>query len=217
MRRRKSSTGSGETRRFPQRISRGNQDGGCMILNLFRKSRTSDVPLSLYAATVEQARRPVFFRDLGFPDTVTGRFDCLALHVYLFSRRLVTDSHPLAASLNQEVFDHFVRDTDRALRELGVGDTSVAKRNKKLLRGFYAMVDEFGGPLDQHDSGRLTEKAAARFGPAGGETSDPADGGLDATAIAHYMIACDNHLRAQAIEAILSARLEWPQPPQREG
>ena len=189
-----------------------------MILNLFRKSRSSDVPLAIYAAAVQQARRPEFFRDLGFCDTVTGRFDCLALHVYLFSRRLVADGHPLAASLNQEVFDHFVRDTDRALRELGVGDTSVAKRNKKLLRGFYAMVDEFGGPLDRQDSGLLTEIVSARFGPEDGSGKAPASAdGLDAVAIARYMIACSEHLQGQAMEAILSGRLEWPDPPRQKG
>ena len=183
-----------------------------MILNLFKKSRPSDVPQSLYAAIVHQARHQTFFLHLGFPDTVTGRFDCLALHVYLFSRRLVADGHPLAAELNQEVFDQFVRGTDRALRELGVGDTSVAKRNKKLLRGFYAMVDEFGDPLDHRDGGLLAEKVSTRFG---GARAAAAQDMLDAAAMARYMMACDEHLRTQPMEAILAGRLEWPEPPQR--
>ena len=183
-----------------------------MILNLFNKNRTSDIPQSLYAAIVNQARQPAFFLRLGFPDTVTGRFDCLALHVYLFSRRLVGDGHPHAASLNQDVFDQFVRDTDRALRELGVGDTSVAKRNKKLLRGFYAMVDEFADPLERQDEVLLAEKVAARFSAR--QEDDTAV--LDATAIAHYMIASDRCLNAQETESILAGRQDCPQLPQQQ-
>ncbi|MCB1417018.1 MAG: ubiquinol-cytochrome C chaperone [Nitratireductor sp.] len=184
-----------------------------MILDLFRKNRPSDVPLTLYAAIVQQARRPEFFTRLGFADTVTGRFDCLALHVYLFSHRLVGDTHAHAASLNQDVFDQFVRDTDRALRELGVGDTSVAKRNKKLLRGFYAMVDEFGDPLDGEDADLLATRVAARFsGAAGNSAVAP----LDAAAIAHYMIACGKHLQAQETQLFLGGALQWPDPLQQQ-
>lgn len=182
-----------------------------MILNLFKKNRTSDIPLSLYTIVVNQARQPAFFLHLGFSDTVTGRFDCLALHVYLFSRRLVGDPHPHATSLNQDVFDHFVRDTDRALRELGVGDTSVAKRNKKLLRGYYAMVDEFTDPLDRQDEGLLAGKVAVRF--SAGEEDRTNE--LDAAAIAHYMTASDRCLNAQKTEAVLGGHLDWPDLPQQ--
>ena len=212
MRQQKSSTGSVDMQQSPLRVSSGSHNGGCMILNIFNKNRVSDVPQSLYAAIVSQARQPVFFLRLGFPDTVTGRFDCLALHVYLFSRRLVGDAHPHAASLNQDVFDQFVRDTDRALRELGVGDTSVAKRNKKLLRGFYAMVDEFADPLDRQDEALLGEKVAARFSVRQEDTT----AALDATALAHYMIASDRCLKAQKTESILAGRLDWPELPQQQ-
>lgn len=182
-----------------------------MILNLFKKSQTADVPQMLYSAVVEQARKPAFFLHLGFADTVTGRFDCLALHLYLFTRRLVADPHSLAASLNQEVFDHFVRDTDRALRELGVGDTSVAKRNKKLLRGFYAMVDELGAPLGDGDETLLAETLAARFRKQADHTA------FDASAIARYTLDCAGHLQAQDMESILAGRLTWPDLPPCKG
>ncbi len=183
-----------------------------MILNSFNKSQPPEVPQMLYSAVVEQARQPAFFLHHGFADTVTGRFDCLALHLYLFTRRLVADPHPLAASLNQEVFDHFVRDTDRALRELGVGDTSVAKRNKKLLRGFYAMVDELGAPLGNGDETLLAETLAARFKEHEGDQAT-----FDASVIARYTLDCAEHLQAQDMEAILAGRLTWPDVPPRKG
>ena len=37
---------------------------------------------------VTQAREPLFYRDLGVPDTVNGRFDLLVLHLWMVLRRL---------------------------------------------------------------------------------------------------------------------------------
>ncbi len=122
-----------------------------MFSRLFGKSRSHEVPQQLYGTVVTQARQPVFFTHYGFADSVTGRFDVLALHLYLFSRRLVREDTDTSQSLNQEVFDYFTADTDRALRELGVGDTSVPKRKKKMIRTFYALVEEFGPALDAAD------------------------------------------------------------------
>ncbi len=43
---------------------------------------------AIYGMIVTQAREPLFYRDLGVPDTVNGRFDLLLLHLWLVLRRL---------------------------------------------------------------------------------------------------------------------------------
>src|SRR5260370_29695528 len=58
--------------------------------NHFRKPR---IPLrgtieAIYGMIVTQAREPLFYRDLGVPDTVNGRFDLLVLHLWMVLRRL---------------------------------------------------------------------------------------------------------------------------------
>ncbi len=77
----------------------------------------------------------------------------------MLSRRLVREDTPVSQSLNQEVFDRFTDETDRALRELGVGDTSVPKRKKRLVHSFYALVEEFSGPLDSKDTDAWSPKS----------------------------------------------------------
>lgn len=89
----------------------------------------------IYGMIVAQAREPLFYRDLGVPDTVNGRFDLLLLHLWMVLHRL--ESLPEGASLRQALFDHFCNDMDANLRELGVGDLTVPKRMQAFGEAFY--------------------------------------------------------------------------------
>ena len=76
-----------------------------MILSLFRKDRDADAALALYRAIVAQSRQPRFYAQWSVPDTVTGRFDVLSLHMALVFRRLKRQldayarSHGFSASI----------------------------------------------------------------------------------------------------------------------
>lgn len=179
-----------------------------MFANLFKRSRNHEVPQELYGSVVAQSRNPVFFTDFGFEDTVTGRFDLVALHLYLFSRRLVREDTSLSQSLNQEVFDQFTDDTDRALRELGVGDTSVPKRKKKMIRTFYAMVEDFSEPLDHNDIDALINQIEKRFGLSEESNSAP----FEYQALAQYMMAASDDLDANPSDTIMTGQISWPDP-----
>lgn len=176
-----------------------------MFAKLFGNSRSSEVPQELYGSVVAQARLPVFFTAAGFEDSVTGRFDVLALHLFLFSRRLVREDTSLTKSLNQEVFDCFTDSIDQALRELGIGDTSVPKRKKKLVRGFYALVADLAEPLDEQDIGTIAESLGNRFAGEAGRS------GLAGHALATYVLAVSNQLDATPADALLQGRLDWPE------
>lgn len=184
-----------------------------MFGNLFKRTRSHEVPQELYGSVVTQARQPVFFIDFGFEDSVMARFDLVALHLYLFSRRLVREDTPTAQSLNQEVFDTFTDDTDRALRELGIGDTSVPKRKKKMIRTFYAMVEDFGGPLDTGNFEDLVTQLKERFVPkenSGKENSDTGD--FQYEALAKYIQTTAKCLDENASASIFKGQINWPAP-----
>jgi len=174
---------------------------------LFGKARSHEVPQQIYGTVVAHARQPLFFTSFGFEDSVTGRFDVLALHLFLFSRRMVQEDSKVSASLNQEVFDYFTADTDRALRELGVGDTSVPKRKKRMMRTFYALVDEFGAPLENTDEEGLFVKVAARFN---GERQTP----IQQRALTSYILAAAAGFEAAAMDDILRGQIDYPDPAQ---
>ncbi|MCC8982991.1 ubiquinol-cytochrome C chaperone family protein [Bradyrhizobium acaciae] len=105
--------------------------------NHFRKPR---VPArstieTIYGMIVTQAREPLFYRDLGVPDTVNGRFDLLLMHLWLVLRRF--KSVEGGVELSQALFDHFCIDMDDNLREMGVGDLTVPKRMQAFGEAFY--------------------------------------------------------------------------------
>ena len=105
--------------------------------NHFRKPRISSRRTieAIYGMIVTQAREPLFYRDLGVPDTVNGRFDLLLLHLWMVLRRLKSVAGGTA--LCQALFDRFCADMDANLREMGVGDLTVPKRMQAFGEAFY--------------------------------------------------------------------------------
>ena len=104
--------------------------------NHFRKPRIPlrDTIEAIYGMIVTQAREPLFYRDLGVPDTVNGRFDLLVLHLWMVLRRLRAEG---GAALCQALFDRFCEDMDANLREMAVGDLTVPKRMQAFGEAFY--------------------------------------------------------------------------------
>jgi cytochrome b pre-mRNA-processing protein 3 len=103
----------------------------------FKRSRVSPRGTieAIYGMIVAQAREPLFYRHLGVPDTVNGRFDLLILHLWMVLRRLKEIEGE--SGLTQALFDHFCDDMDANLREMGVGDLTVPKRMQAFGEAFY--------------------------------------------------------------------------------
>ena len=101
---------------------------------------------AIYGMIVAQAREPLFYRAMGVPDTVNGRFDMVLLHLWMVLRRL----RPAAGGvdLSQALFDHFCGDMDANLRELGVGDLTVPKRMQKFGEAFYGRAAAYDAALE---------------------------------------------------------------------
>jgi len=118
-----------------------------MILKLFRKSPSADAVHAVYSAIVAQSRQQVFYADWGVPDTVTGRFDMISLHLVLIFRRLRSEEQQ-GADLAQSVFDLFFLDMDRSLREMGVSDLGVPKRIQKMGNLFYGLLGAVNEAMD---------------------------------------------------------------------
>lgn len=133
-----------------------------------------------------------------------GRFDMLSLHTYLFARRMKHEGTDVALSLGQEVFDLFVYDVERALREIGIGDTSVPKKKKKMIRSFYGQIEDFDTPLHEHDLKQLSVKVVNRFH---GNENDKNNG----TALASYMLEIDKELQGIPYGQIAAGDFKWPE------
>jgi cytochrome b pre-mRNA-processing protein 3 len=98
--------------------------------------------LSLYEAIVAQARSEAFYRDLGVPDTVNGRFEMIVLHVVLVVARLQAEGED-GKELARATLEAFVADVDAACRRLGIGDMGVPRHVKKATAAVLQRGDAY--------------------------------------------------------------------------
>ena len=169
---------------------------------LGRKPRASEAAgKALYAAAVDQARRPAFYTRLRVADSANGRFELYSLHVILLLRRLKAGGER-AGETAQALFDVYISELDQALREQGVGDLSMAKTMRKLGEAFYGRVRSYDEAFDSlPDGAPLLALLARTLGEEGG----------DAEGLALYATAALDRLAGESDAALLEGRAAWPE------
>lgn len=171
-----------------------------MILSLFRKNTATAPVYAVYSAIVAQSRQPRFYAEWLVPDTVTGRFDMISLHLALLFRRLRAETGE-QKEFSQAVFDLFFKDMDRSLREMGVGDLGVPKRIQKMGNIFFGLLAAMNEAMDRGDeAGLQTVLSRNVFDGASGP---------HVAALAAYLMAEDRALAAQPVGAITGGQLNF--------
>jgi cytochrome b pre-mRNA-processing protein 3 len=164
-------------------------------------------PRALYEAAVQQARRPEFYRDLQVPDTLDGRFELIALHVYLILRRLRAD-HDRFGRLSQDLFDTMFADMDGSLREMGAGDLGVGPKVKKMAQNFYGRITAYDTGLDGERADLDDALARNLYGTLA--ESPPAE---VMGAMADYLAREDAGLARADTDALARGQLAFGPPP----
>jgi cytochrome b pre-mRNA-processing protein 3 len=176
-----------------------------MFGRFFSKSRFGsskrDVPYEIYGNLVARARNPELYRDLGVPDTINGRFDMMVIHVFLLAHRL-KDAGDACRELSQGIFDAFLLDMDRGMREEGVGDTSVPKKLKKMTQVYYGRLRAYEKPLEEGNNSALAEIINRNI------FTDKHNNEC-ANALANYMLRLHAHIEALTVEDILNGEIEF--------
>lgn len=158
----------------------------------------------LYGRLVAQAREPAFYARLGVPDTPEGRLELLVLHVVLVLRRLKREGDA-GADLGRALAETFVADMDDCLREMGVGDISVAKKVKKAAAALYDRSKDYGRALDGADAAALARIVARHVFEMEGEPLPPA-----AQHIANYVLSGALVLEAASAADVNAGRFDFP-------
>jgi cytochrome b pre-mRNA-processing protein 3 len=172
-----------------------------LIFGLFRKDPRRTAIALLYKRIATASREPGLYARLGVPDTIEGRFESLSLHMVLILRALRRLPEP-ADEVARDLTDAFFRDMDASLREMGVGDTAVPKRMKKIASSFYGRARVYDAPLDAADeealAGALGRNAYGTEAPAG--------------PLARYALAADLGLKDASLDAVLETGPVFPRP-----
>ncbi len=160
----------------------------------------------LYDRIVAQSRQPYFYADLAVPDSVAGRFEILALHMFLVLTRLrwKADADPDRA---QDLVDLFFLDMDTVNRELGVGDLAVPKRMKRLAAGFYGRLSAYEDALGAEKNTDLPDDPLAVallrnvYGIADPGTATENQAHM-AKQLARYVRTCHDWQKRQSLAAL---------------
>lgn len=168
-----------------------------MILSrLLRRSPRRAQAHLLYAAIVAAARRPVLYADYGVADTIDGRFDMVALHAFLAMNRLAREAGP-GRALAQDLADQVFRDMDRSLREMGVGDLSVARHARRMAEVFYGRLAAYDRALKDADPKALEQAVTRNVFP---------DGGGRPGRLAGYVLAAHKRLERASLDDLEAGR-----------
>jgi cytochrome b pre-mRNA-processing protein 3 len=177
-----------------------------MILATWRARRANrNLIEQLHGEIVAAARRPALYVEFDAPDTLDGRFEMLALHAGLVMRRLAALPDPgrdMAQDLADCVFRHF----DDALREMGIGDTAVPKRMKRMAEAFYGRNKAYAEGLDEAGTERLALALARNVYGAASLADAPA-----ASVLARFVRLSAEALDGQPLSAFADGRVVFPE------
>ncbi len=175
-----------------------------------KPSPAIDQANKLYITLVQQARQPVFYDELGIPDSLDGRFEMILIHLFLLTKRLQELGTEEADALAQHVTETFFNDMDRSLREIGVGDMSVGKKVKAMANAYNGRLTVYADAMGEPSA--LAEALRRNaYGTARPDDAQPHQ-------LAAYMMTAQTELSKQAPADILAATITWPTPqPPAEG
>ncbi len=144
----------------------------------------------LYERIVAQSREPQLYLKCGVPDTMDGRLEMILLHVVLVLDRLKAEG-PRGQRVGQALMETLVADMDDALRQIGLGDDSVAHRMPRLAGAIAERSRDYGaafGAMGGTGGGGVTGSDAA----AGDDWAAlAAPGPLEAALLEHVFVARD--------------------------
>jgi cytochrome b pre-mRNA-processing protein 3 len=176
-----------------------------VIAALRQRKQRRGAAMAAYGRIVARAREPDLFAAWAIPDTLDGRFEMLALHVFLVLNRLKPEA--AAKEFAQILFDTMFADLDRGVREMGATDIGVGRHVKAMARGFYGRIAAYEAGL-----GEASELAPALRRNLFG-TVEPKPAHLDAAAgyLRHQAAA----LAVVPVEIFLAGEVPfapWPAP-----
>jgi cytochrome b pre-mRNA-processing protein 3 len=171
-----------------------------MVLRLFRRSANRQLIDRLSGEIVAAARDPVLFTEYGIDDSLEGRFEAVTLHAVLVLRRL-NRIDPPAPEIARDLTDAIFRSFEIALREMGVGDTSVPKRMKTIAGAFLGRAAAYDRALR---GGAPALKAAL--------ARNVYDGRKNPDRLARYVEAASQALANASFAAFITGPVPFPRP-----
>ena len=118
---------------------------------------------SLYNGAISLARMPIFYRDFNVADSKEGRVAMVVIMVTIIMVAIKKSNHKRQAILRQALSNHMVNDFEVNLREMGVGDLSVPRKMRALMKSAIGFSQNFALCLDIDDITKRHHEITASF------------------------------------------------------
>lgn len=165
-----------------------------------RRSARRKAAAEAYRGLLRHALEPDYYIAGGVPDTFEGRAGMVTVLTSLACARLSRIEGPepawLMARLDELVLDGF----DAAYREKGVGDSSIARKVRKLAQGHAGLGKALFAALTSAGGAEPVDAILRRNGVARADR---------AAALAESVLALGARLGRQADAEILHGRFNW--------
>ncbi|WP_224405378.1 ubiquinol-cytochrome C chaperone family protein [Afifella sp. IM 167] len=114
---------------------------------------------TLFAAVVNASRQRALYEEYGVADTVDGRFEMLAMHLFACVHSLTRGPDP-DPELARDTAEVFVQEMDATFRDLGVSDKRIPRRMKAIFSTYGGRLGAYGAALS--GEGETLEEAISR-------------------------------------------------------
>ncbi|MGA8772021.1 MAG: ubiquinol-cytochrome C chaperone family protein, partial [Rhodomicrobium sp.] len=158
----------------------------------------------IYDSIVAQSRNPVFYVRCGVPDTLSGRFDTLVIHMFIVMQNLKLGANE-GKLLGKEIIEAFVREMDSMVRDLGISDVYVAQEVRKIADLFYRQLVVYTNAVEQKNATALAEAIWKSF-QSGDENADVA-----ADELASYIFQAIKNIGEMPLNLLLQGHLNFPE------
>ncbi|WP_448203469.1 ubiquinol-cytochrome C chaperone family protein [Azospirillum sp. sgz302134] len=179
-----------------------------LFRRLFRRRSEAHAAAEFFVKIVAQAREPAFYRHLGVPDTLDGRFDMVVLHVFLVMRRLKGQG-AAAEQRSRLLYEAMIDNFEKSLMEQGVGDSGIGRRVKTMARGMAGRIQAYDRALADGADERLLAVALDNNVYGTVPDADPAW----IAAMAAYVRREAAGLAAQPLESLLAGDIRFAEAP----
>ena len=159
----------------------------------------------IYDAIVAQSRNAAFYLRCGVPDTLSGRFDMLVIHMFVVLQILKLGGRE-GQLLAQEIVEAFIREMDTMVRDLGVSDRNVPKEVRKIAQLFYGQLLAYSTALQRNEPKGLANEVWKSFQSGEGSSAE-----IAGDAIAAYMRGAIKNIQEMPLNMLLQGNIRFPE------
>ena len=127
------------------------------IYNYFFHSKNFDEETKfIYDQIISQSRSEEIYSKFGINDTLEGRFDFIILHYSIILIKINSFGKE-GEDIAQRLFDFFMEDIDKNLREIGVSDIKIGKEVKKMSSAVIGRYNAYNSAIISQDNEKLKD------------------------------------------------------------